>query len=364
MITRVGKLLASRFLSFLRWWRRELAACVPRRFPAWFGLNRSVVWITIERGRISLRRERTNAVVELGYQADGPDQAANEITHALRKWGADRNSVGLLLAPDEVLRPTIRLPSATQENLGEVLAFEMDRNTPFRADEVYFDYRILPKEDDKTGQISLELAVARRSVVDHALKVASALGLTIDRVAVADPDAPDGVAFSLLPRTVVTGKRLGLRRLLIAESVFVCLLAAIALYLPIKDKQNALAAAEAHLATLRVEGEAVAALKTRTTEMSERISSITKQRLSRPLAVSILAEVHANSSDNTWLTELSWTDGNLYLGGFSHQSASLIERLEKSSLFSDVHFAAPVTSDPGQSVERFAIALKTGSSPQ
>ena len=364
MITSVGKLLSSRFLSFLRWWGRELAACVPQRLPAWLGMKRPTVWVSVDEGHISLRRERTNAVVELGYQDGAPDEAASEVSRALRKWGANRGPVGLLLRPDEVLRPTIRLPSATQENLREVLAFEMDRNTPFRADEVYFDYRVRPTADDKTGQISVELAVARRSVVDHAVKVASALRLTIDRVAVAEPETPDGVAFSLLPRTVVAGKGRGLHRLLIAEGVLACLLAAIAVYLPIKDKQDALAAAEAHLATLLTEGEAVAALKTRATEMSDRISSIAKQRLTRPLAVSILAEVTRILPDNTWLTELSWTDGELDLAGFSHQSASLIEQLEELPLFSDVRFTAPVTSESRQNLDRFAIALRTGGTSQ
>lgn len=360
----VGKLLSSRFLSFLRWWGRELAACVPQRLPAGLGMRRPTVWVAVDEGHISLRRERTNAIVELGYQDSAPEEATSEVSRALRKWGADRGSVGLLLRPDEVLQPTIRLPPATQENLREVLAFEMDRHTPFRADEVYFDYRIRPTGADKTGQISVELAVARKSVVDHALKLASSLGLTIDRVAVADQEAAEGMAFDLLPRTVVAGKGAGLRRLLIAEGVLACLLAAIALYLPIKDKQDALAAADARLATLRIEGETVAALKTRATEMSERISSITQQRLTRPLAVSILAEVTRILPDNTWLTALSWKDGDLSLGGFSHQSASLIEQLEASPLFSDVRFAAPVTSDRGQSVERFAIALRTGDASQ
>ena len=38
------------------------------------------------------------------------------------------------------------MPAATEENLPQVLSFEMDRLTPFRSDEVYFDHRVVGRD--------------------------------------------------------------------------------------------------------------------------------------------------------------------------------------------------------------------------
>ena len=54
----------------------------------------------------------------------------------------------------------VTMPAATEENLRQVLGFEMDRLTPLRADEVYFDYRVVSR-DAAAGQIAVQLAVAR-----------------------------------------------------------------------------------------------------------------------------------------------------------------------------------------------------------
>jgi hypothetical protein len=57
-----------------------------------------------------------------------------------------RFSILLCLANTKVLRQIITLPLAAEENLQQTLRFEIDRYTPFRADQVYFDYRIKARD--------------------------------------------------------------------------------------------------------------------------------------------------------------------------------------------------------------------------
>ena len=83
----------------------------------------------------------------------------------LERNGELRGRARVALGPDEALVRRVTMPAATEENLRQVLEFEMDRLTPFRADEVYFDYRVVSR-DVAAGQLVIQLAVARREAVD------------------------------------------------------------------------------------------------------------------------------------------------------------------------------------------------------
>jgi general secretion pathway protein L len=78
------------------------------------------------------------------------------------------------------------------------------------------------------------------------------------------------------------------------------------------------------------------------------------------MAVVLLAEVTRVLPDHTWLTELSWQDGDLRLVGYSQQPTSLIALLEDSELFGGARFGAPVTTDPRVGLERFNIEVGLG----
>ena len=83
----------------------------------------------------------------------------------------------LLLDETSVLRKELKLPAAAESNLQQVLTFEMDRQTPFRASEVYYTWKILSSEKE-SGQIRVELFVVPRKPVDTQLEVLSQRGLT------------------------------------------------------------------------------------------------------------------------------------------------------------------------------------------
>ena len=57
----------------------------------------------------------------------------------------ETGEVILCLPADKVLTRTLTLPLATEENLREVLAFQMDRQTPFTVEQVYYDYGVVAR---------------------------------------------------------------------------------------------------------------------------------------------------------------------------------------------------------------------------
>ena len=63
------------------------------------------------------------------------------------------------------------LPAAAKDDVDQVLRFEMDRLTPFRADEVCFAHRVL-SSDARSRRLSVELQLAPKREIERVLQAA------------------------------------------------------------------------------------------------------------------------------------------------------------------------------------------------
>ena len=90
------------------------------------------------------------------------------------------------LSPRDVLRKKIVLPAAVEENFLQALGYDLDRHTPFKADELYYDATVVDRTPAR-GTITVDLAAARRAVVDPLLRHVATWGA--DVVAVV-PESP------------------------------------------------------------------------------------------------------------------------------------------------------------------------------
>jgi general secretion pathway protein L len=89
------------------------------------------------------------------------------------------------------------LPLAALENLRQVCAFELDRQTPFKLDQVYFDSRVI-RRDVATKQANVELVVLTRAVLDTAVQSLGPLATRLNSVDVLD-ERGALVGINLLP---------------------------------------------------------------------------------------------------------------------------------------------------------------------
>jgi len=347
---------------FFDWWIGELAACVPDRLRRIFVREPAALEVTPGDGdaRFALRRDGRSR--DLGAIRDHPASARRgELARLLRGISPRELDIVLQLPPDRVLRRRVSLPLAAAENLREVLAFEMDRHTPFKAGEVAFDYRIIGT-DGEAKRIDVDLAVAPRALLDQAADVVASFGLTADRIGIAGGDPGGRRPFNFLPNGNAAGRSTA-RRLTAVLAVAAAVLAAVAVYLPLHARQSILASYEARLATSRAAALDAEQLRTRLAARLEHSSFLTNRRLSVPAATALLAEVTERLPDDTWLLQLRWQGNKLTLAGFSPAAAALIAGLEDSPLLADVRFASPVTADPRVGRERFNISADVAAGP-
>jgi Tfp pilus assembly PilM family ATPase len=96
---------------------------------------------------------------------------------------SDRDNLFLGIPGSKVIFKKLSLPSPTEENLKEVLGFEMDRYTPFALEDVYFDFNIV-KRDEVRDIIHVLLMAIKKDVVDYYLKLFQRINIKVRSIEV------------------------------------------------------------------------------------------------------------------------------------------------------------------------------------
>jgi general secretion pathway protein L len=348
---------------FFVWWFGELAACVPRRVRELFRRRPAMLSLTLSNEDVAFTLHRRGSSRHLGRIRLGAGlEPRRAVAPLLRGISLSDLDVVMGVPADRVLRRHVVLPLAAQENLREVLSFEMDRHTPFKASEVAFDYRVA-RVDRESKRIEVALAVVARELIDQAGRIAESFGLTLDRIGVADEAPFTRGGINLLPHDYANGRSTSQYRLLVALAASAAILALVAGQLPLHFKQRTLAAYEAQLAESRAAALEAEELKKGLAARVEHGRFLIDRRLSTPSATVLLAELTERLPDDTWLIQLRWQGDKLAIAGFSPAAAALIAGLEQSSLLSEVRFGSPVTADPRVGFERFNISAEVASAP-
>lgn len=358
-MTSIGA-IASRFFA---WWLSELGACVPGRLRRFLWREPASLAIIPENGDARFTLHQGGSPRDLGrIRSDPRVEPRRALVQLLRGMSLQGLDVVMQLPAELVLRRSVSLPLAAAENLREVLAFEMDRYTPFKASEVAFDYQVT-STDAESKRLKVDLAVVPRGVLAQATEIAASFGLMLHRIGVAGEGLQSGGSFNFLPAGSLAGRSTMQQRLLIALMILATALAVTAVYLPLYAKERTLAAYKAQLAESRAAALEADALKERLMARLEHSRFLIDRRLSTPAATTLLAEITERLPDHTWLAQFRWQGNKLLLAGFSPAAAPLIAELEASPLLTDVRFGSPVTADPRVGHERFNISADVAIPP-
>jgi general secretion pathway protein L len=356
-----------RLESFWRWWAGELAQMVPERFAAFGGATR-VPQVAVDGDQLVLVEPKAAGVAqETVTIPQDPPQARGAVRQMLERAGEARGRARLVLAKSEALVRRTTMPAATEENLAQVLSFEMDRLTPFRSEEVYFDHRVVGR-DSAAATLVVLVAAARRDIVDSRVDLLRALGVTVEGVGVAD-DAAHGGGLNLMPPELrgqrETQQERTVKRVLLAAAGV--LLLAVLLYPPYA-KREAIKALHPIEGRAQAEAQATSKLAQELERLVDEYNFLLAKKHGTPPALAYVEEISRLLPDNTWVQQLELKIAGkareLVITGETASSSKLIEILEQSTLLRNASPRGTVTrgSQPGS--ERFAIAAETKGRPQ
>jgi len=273
---------------------------------------------------------------------------ATDLAELPRKTG--RTAV-LRLSEQDVLGKTVTLPLAAERELEQVLGFEMDRETPFKAEEIYWNHQI-DGVDRQNGRLSVRLVLLPKTNLAPLLTALGQFGIRPRRAEIAD--GPDAGAY--LPLEGDGGRtHRASHRLIWSAAVCCAILGVAAVVTPFVRQGRALASLDQQIAVGRTAAAEADSLRQEIDRLTGSADFVESERdkAGRPLAV--LAAATRVLPDDTYLTEMELQKRKVTLTGRSAAAARLIGPLAADGSFRNPGFAAPVTRVEALHTELFTI---------
>jgi general secretion pathway protein L len=340
--------LLGRLRSFWRWWSGELTELLPENLQKAIMLRQQKLYVETEPDTLLLSLGNHAAQREvLRLSLDASDAEDADIPR-------DVQQTIFLVPDDKVLAKRISLPAAAEENLREVLGFEMDLHTPFEAAEVYYDYTVVGR-DSARQQLTVDLVYAPRDAVDALVDGAASLGIRTDVVTCRRRDNANLQPVNLLPQEKRRGRRFDVRNLNLALTALLAILLVAAITIPIVQKNRAIAEVEAQVQAAAAEAREGAALRQDLEKMAAASQFLVEKKASDVMIVEVIDEISRILPDHTWIARLDVSGTELQIQGQSSASSSLIKIIESSPWFENARFASPVVQIAGTDNDRVHI---------
>jgi len=325
-LTRLISQLASS--RFLRWWLGELSSLVP----AW-----------MRQSKLDSDQFMAIPLEQVNAQWSRPE-------------GDEQRDLVLTLPRSRVLSKTITLPLATEENLRQVLEFQMEQHTPFAPSQVYYGYTVSGRDFDK-GQLAVELVVTPRDVVDAAIKILGVHGGAV-RAVFSQEMWVKGNFVNLLPQALGSAPSPlmeGANPWLVALAI---LLALSAMTMPLVIKREAVVQMLPWVEKGKKAAESVDAVRRELDARVDQHNYLLEKRQLMPAVIQILEELTRILPDDTWVQTLDIKGRELQIQGETASSVRLIGLFEQSSIFKDASFRSPLTKGLVSGSEHFQLAIQ------
>ncbi len=345
--------------KFFRWWLRELDFFVPEKIRQLVSEKQGFIIVRPEGNRIALTyllNEQAEPLATLERNATGIAQYKALLAKDERL--AKANLI-LRLTANEAIQKELALPAAVKENLSQVVAYELDRYTPFKTEQVYFAVKPLQGEHEP-GQIRVMLVLTPRETLDALYEDIKAMGISplfVDYEATPNDLEQRYDSYNLLPEALREKPASAPRLIYTGLIAAILLLLGSVLVLPVWFEYQTVNRLQEKIDAIEKDAKEVKALQLEIDAMINETRLLIEQKNAAPTIVDMLNTLSELVKDNTWLSYLQYSDGHLQIQGESPAASALLGVLEDSKLFVNASFVSPVTQDKISGQERFQITV-------
>ncbi|NTU43878.1 MAG: pilus assembly protein PilM [Nitrospirales bacterium] len=136
--------------------------------------------ISVVYGRRLLSAISVRAVKTVpSHDYPSPEEFASNVEIAVREIGAAGVPVGIVIPKAWTVIKTFSLPASVRPNISDVVSYEMDRITPFNADESLYDFEVLGEEE---GELRILMVAAKAELVNPYLDALRDRGISAEGV--------------------------------------------------------------------------------------------------------------------------------------------------------------------------------------
>ena len=340
----------------LTWWMQQMRDLGPASLRLSDRTRRPTLVIALDTPDLSstmLFLDGRSGRTALGRHSLGDTGLAKTLA-GLSK--AQRRSPVLQVPADLLLERDTILPLAAEPDLARVIAFEMDRLTPFNAHELFWTCATIQR-DTVRQQLHVRVTVIRRAQVEPILDALAQAGLAPVRIEAAN--APGSCR--AIPLGTGRPDRARLAQRAEACAMGACaLLTASAIALPFILQSIAGAGVDARIDAVRphvMEAASRRATIASAATAADAIAAARGQAGAMLQAIALLTDV---LPDDTFLTTLSAQQRKLTFSGHSGTAARLIVAMAAQPRLHNPTFTAPVTHDEADGGDMFSIHVELG----
>jgi len=343
--------------KFFRWWLRELDFLVPEKIRRLVHEKQGFIIVRPENDRLALTyvlNEQAEPLATLERNASGIEQYKALRAKDERLAKAD---VILRLTGNEAIQKELALPAAVKENLFQVVAYELDRYTPFKAEQVYFAVKLLEGEHEP-GQIRAMLVLTPRETLDALYEFIRAMDVSplfVDYEATPNDLEQRYDIYNLLPENLREKPATAPRLIYTGLIAGILLLLGAALVLPVWFEYQTVNTLQEKIDAIEKDVKEVKAMQLEIDAMIDETRLLIAEKNAAPTIVDMLNSLSMLIKDDTWLSYAQYADKNLQIQGESPSASALIGVLEDSKWFANARFVSPVTQDRVTGQERFQI---------
>ncbi len=263
--------------------------------------------------------------------------------------------VMLSIPARELLRKTLTLPAAVEPNLRQTLAYDLDRHTPFKPEEIYFDAVVVGR-NPKKKEIRVDLVSCRKAVVDAAMRHATAWGAAVSAAVPEPPATAAASRLNLLPHEARPSLAVWKRWQFWLPLALVAAVALAAIAIPLWQKRDYAIALNGLAAEARAQAEISDALRTELETKVADYNFALDKKYAYPSAFRVVDEVSRVLPDDTWLTQMEMktiakgkeAQREILVRGETANAGRLVQLVEESPLFAQTAPRSPTTKiQPG-----------------
>jgi len=259
-----------------------------------------------------------------------------------------RGGFAILELPDEhVVVRRIAVPAQAREFVGGIVANQIERLSPWRADQAVYGHAVAADAGAKDpAMLDVRVLIASRAVVDVARERLAAIGLPVDRIVAPPRHTGSAAPVALWSRLVDVSPetRSRMRRQIgigVAGTVAASLCLGAWATISTELIRGTIDDVAARTATLRRQIEGPLTPKSAASLPPDQRAWFEKEM--SPSAAIVLEALSRALPDTAYLTELNLRGTTLRIAGRTSDAPSLIAPLEHSGSLTDVRFSAPTT---------------------
>jgi general secretion pathway protein L len=337
--------------AFVSWWTDELAALLPRRFARRWVRAAAVV---IERNEEAFILSPAGSDAAEAY----PISDWAQVLTASRPLARAAGSVKLVLPQALCLVRAARIPSSGTSRVGDILALDLERLTPFRRGDVCFGWRATDRVE--SGAVArYTQAVVKRALLSPMIEGLHASGF--QRVFV-DCRLADGSEVSInLPAELARNRSRFAKAVEIGDRMSAAALAIVlcgAVWMTLAKQREAIRQLDEQIASAQSTATAIRSKYDDAQRLAALVAEFRRQKQDGAGIVDVLAELTRIVPDTAWVTDIQIAPGEIAIAGFATSAPELIGLIDASSLFEAVAFASPVVRAPRENADRYNISFR------